>query len=105
MLLRPKKESRGPLGAFFRWFNRVFGRATDGYVAPASMLSGVNTTYSSFFFISFKPWDERKTPEKATMGSSATSQGRAPKDTRDCLRLSATGHSRRRHIRRRHFHS
>ena len=32
MLLRPKKESRGPLGAFFRWFNRVFGRATDGYV-------------------------------------------------------------------------
>ena len=32
MLLRPKKESRGPLGAFFRWFNKVFGRATDGYV-------------------------------------------------------------------------
>jgi len=32
MLLRPKKEARGPLGAFFRWFNRVFGRATDGYV-------------------------------------------------------------------------
>ncbi|MEO8602950.1 MAG: multidrug efflux RND transporter permease subunit [bacterium] len=33
LLLRPKTESRGPLGAFFRWFNRVFGRATDGYVA------------------------------------------------------------------------
>jgi HAE1 family hydrophobic/amphiphilic exporter-1 len=32
MLLRPRKEARGPLGAFFRWFNRVFGRATDGYV-------------------------------------------------------------------------
>ena len=32
LLLRPKKESRGPLGAFFRWFNRVFGRTTDGYV-------------------------------------------------------------------------
>src|ERR1700741_4683436 len=32
LLLRPKKESRGPLGGFFRWFNRVFGRATDGYV-------------------------------------------------------------------------
>ncbi|HEX5064519.1 MAG TPA: multidrug efflux RND transporter permease subunit [Myxococcota bacterium] len=32
MLLRPKKESRGPLGRFFAWFNRVFGRATDGYV-------------------------------------------------------------------------
>src|SRR5262249_52861601 len=32
MLLRPKKEARGPLGAFFRWFNRAFGTATDGYV-------------------------------------------------------------------------
>jgi HAE1 family hydrophobic/amphiphilic exporter-1 len=145
MLLRPRKPARGPLGAFFRWFNRVFGRATDGYVSwcghlihkaivafvllalvaaaagffgkrlpksflpdedqgylygglqlpnayslqqssdaarqvekvimdtPGvqyvssvmgySMLSGVNTTYSSFFFISLKPWEERKTPE------------------------------------------
>jgi HAE1 family hydrophobic/amphiphilic exporter-1 len=145
MLLRPRRESRGPLGAFFRGFNRVFGRATDGYVGackhlihkagfaffllflmvlaagffaqhvpgsflpdedqgyvfaglqlpPAaslqrtseaskevekillatpgvryvssvvgySMLSGVNTTYSSFFFVSFKSWDERKTAE------------------------------------------
>jgi len=33
LLLRPRKPSRGPLGAFFRWFNRVFGRATDGYVS------------------------------------------------------------------------
>ena len=33
LLLRPRKESRGPLGAFFRWFNQVFGRATDGYVS------------------------------------------------------------------------
>jgi len=147
MLLRPRKESRGPLGAFFRGFNRVFGRATDGYVGackhlihkaglaffllflmvlaagffakkvpgsflpdedqgyvfaglqlpPAaslqrtsdaskqvekillatpgvryvssvigySMLSGVNTTYSSFFFVSFKSWDERKTAEES----------------------------------------
>jgi HAE1 family hydrophobic/amphiphilic exporter-1 len=32
MLLRPKQQARGPLGAFFRGFNRVFGRATDGYV-------------------------------------------------------------------------
>ncbi len=147
MLLRPKKESRGPLGAFFRWFNRVFGRATDGYVntcrhlihksgvaflillllvggayllgknvpssflpdedqgfmyvglqlPPASslqrtsaasrevedilmktpgvryvssvigysLLSGVSTTYSSFFFVSLKDWDERKTPDES----------------------------------------
>jgi hydrophobic/amphiphilic exporter-1 (mainly G- bacteria), HAE1 family len=150
MLLRPRKESRGPLGVFFRGFNRVFGRATDGYVGackhliqkagfaffllfltvlaagffaqhvpgsflpdedqgyvfaglqlpPAaslqrtseaskevekillatpgvryvssvvgySMLSGVNTTYSSFFFVSFKSWDERKTAEESYDG-------------------------------------
>src|SRR5207244_6008354 len=33
LLLRPRKESRGPLGIFFRGFNRVFGRTTDGYVS------------------------------------------------------------------------
>jgi HAE1 family hydrophobic/amphiphilic exporter-1 len=147
MLLRPKKPSRGPLGTFFRGFNRVFGRVTDGYVGTCkhlihkagfafllllvfvvgvgffggkvpggflpdedqgymygglqlpnasslertsdasglvekimlgtpgvryvssvigySMLSGVQTTYSSFFFVSFKDWDERKTAEES----------------------------------------
>jgi HAE1 family hydrophobic/amphiphilic exporter-1 len=38
LLLRPRKESRGPLGAFFRWFNRVFGRTTDGYVSLCGTL-------------------------------------------------------------------
>jgi len=153
MLLRPRKEAWGPLGAFFRWFNRTFGRATDGYVSwcghlihkvgfaflmlgvltlgagffgkrlsksflpdedqgyvyaglqlpdaaslqrsseaareaekiimetPGveyvssvmgySMLSGVNATYSSFFFISLKPWEERKTPETSYEGIKA----------------------------------
>jgi hydrophobic/amphiphilic exporter-1 (mainly G- bacteria), HAE1 family len=146
-LLRPKKESRGPIAAFFRWFNRVFGRATDGYVDACrhlihkswlafllllvlvagavllgksvpgsflpdedqgfmfvglqlpsasslqrtseasrqvedilmktpgvryvssvvgySLLSGVSTTYSSFFFVSFKDWDERKAADQS----------------------------------------
>ncbi|HEX8817273.1 MAG TPA: efflux RND transporter permease subunit [Terriglobales bacterium] len=153
MILRPRKPARGPLGAFFGWFNRVFGRATDGYVSVCghlirkvgftflllgvltvgagffgkklpqsflpdedqgylyaglqlpnaaslqrsseaarevekaimetpgvdyvssvmgySMLSGVNATYSSFFFISLKPWDERKTPETSYEGIKA----------------------------------
>jgi HAE1 family hydrophobic/amphiphilic exporter-1 len=153
MLLRPRKPTRGPLGEFFRWFNRIFGRATDGYVnwcrhlihkagfaflllglltvgaglfgkgiaksflpdedqgyiyaglqlpdasslqrsseaarevedtimdTPGvqyvssvmgySMLSGVNATYSSFFFISLKPWEERKTPETSYAGIKA----------------------------------
>ncbi len=38
LMLRPKKESRGPLAAFFRWFNRMFGRATDGYVSLCGTL-------------------------------------------------------------------
>ncbi len=32
LLLRPRTEPRGPLGAFFRGFNKFFGKATDGYV-------------------------------------------------------------------------
>jgi HAE1 family hydrophobic/amphiphilic exporter-1 len=33
LLLKPKKESgRGPLGFFFKGFNKVFGSATNGYV-------------------------------------------------------------------------
>ncbi|HWR68533.1 MAG TPA: efflux RND transporter permease subunit, partial [Desulfomonilia bacterium] len=143
MILKPKKQTRGPLGKFYAWFNRVFGRATDGYVnwsgiairklamsllflvlitgvtgflgmklpsgflpeedqgyifaglqlpdasslqrtdaatreaekiimktpgveyctaiAGFNMLSGITNTYSSFFFITLKPWEERKT--------------------------------------------
>jgi hydrophobic/amphiphilic exporter-1 (mainly G- bacteria), HAE1 family len=141
LLLRPKKESRGPLGKFFAWFNRVFTAATNDYVklcrffihkgavallllvgfailagffgsklptsflpdedqgyvfvvqqlpdasslqrsgdaarivedimlkTPGvahvttvvgySMLSGVQNTYSTFFWVTFKPWAER----------------------------------------------
>jgi HAE1 family hydrophobic/amphiphilic exporter-1 len=32
LLLRPRRESRGPLGRFFGAFNRGFARATHGYV-------------------------------------------------------------------------
>jgi hydrophobic/amphiphilic exporter-1 (mainly G- bacteria), HAE1 family len=145
LLLRRKKESRGLLGKFFAWFNRVFGRATDGYVnwcdtlirrmgitvsallafivlagflgskLPTSflpeedqgylfvalqlpdasslqrtseaakkveeillktpgvdhvttvigynMLSGVQNTYSSFFWVTLKEWKDRKSPD------------------------------------------
>ncbi|MGE0407519.1 MAG: efflux RND transporter permease subunit, partial [Candidatus Korobacteraceae bacterium] len=146
LLLRPKKESRSLLAPFFRWFNKTFGRATDGYVnlcgrlihkagvsmlllagmavlagwfgsrLPSSflpdedqgyiygglqlpnaaslqrnqeasrkiediimktpgvgsvtsvigysLLSGVQNTYSSFFFITLKDWAERSAPEE-----------------------------------------
>ncbi|RPJ61875.1 MAG: hydrophobe/amphiphile efflux-1 family RND transporter, partial [Acidobacteria bacterium] len=38
LLLRPRREMRGPLGWFFRGFNRWFGRATDGYVGACGHL-------------------------------------------------------------------
>src|SRR5262252_8123538 len=149
LLLRPKKESRGPLGKFFAWFNRVFTSATNHYVnwcrffihkaaftvilllaftvlagvagsklpvaflpdedqgyvfinqqlpdaaslqrseaaaqrveeillkTPGiahvttvvgySLLSGVQNTYSTFFWVTFKTWHERKAKEEQYM--------------------------------------
>ncbi len=32
MLLRPKGETKGPLGGFYGWFNRGFGRVQAGYI-------------------------------------------------------------------------
>src|SRR6188474_913460 len=146
MLLRPRRKTRGPLGWFYDRFNRVFGRATHGYVnwsrfairksvlslgllvvlaiaagafgskLPSgflpeedqgyvfialqlpdasslertdqaarkiediltkipgvkyttsvvgfSLLSLVQSTYSAFFFVTFKPWSQRTKPEE-----------------------------------------
>jgi HAE1 family hydrophobic/amphiphilic exporter-1 len=146
LLLRPKQKSTGLLQKFFDGFNRVFGRATDGYVDACrflihksvfallllagavvltgmigkriptsflpdedqgyvfagvqlpnaaslqrtdevvkqaeeiirhtrgvkyctsvvgfSLLSGVNNTYSGFFFITLEEWAKRKKPEE-----------------------------------------
>jgi HAE1 family hydrophobic/amphiphilic exporter-1 len=38
LLLQPKKPNAGALRRFFGWFNRVFGRATDGYVSVSRTL-------------------------------------------------------------------
>ena len=40
ILLKPKKEIKGPLGKFFNWFNRVFDRSTESYTNMASVLAG-----------------------------------------------------------------
>ena len=32
LILKPRKETRGPLSLFFNAFNRLFGRASEGYV-------------------------------------------------------------------------
>src|SRR5258708_346322 len=59
LLLRPKKQNTGLLNRFFDWFNRVFGRATDGYVrlcgglirksAVAMVLLAVLSVAAGFF--------------------------------------------------------
>jgi HAE1 family hydrophobic/amphiphilic exporter-1 len=38
LLLQPRKESHGLLQRFFDWFNRVFERATEGYVSWSGVL-------------------------------------------------------------------
>jgi HAE1 family hydrophobic/amphiphilic exporter-1/multidrug efflux pump len=38
MLLRPRKEIRGPLGAFLRGFNKLFNKTTEGYLAGVRFL-------------------------------------------------------------------
>src|SRR5260221_1803870 len=37
LLLRPRRTGTGPLGAFFRWFNQIFARATDAYVETSAL--------------------------------------------------------------------
>jgi hydrophobic/amphiphilic exporter-1 (mainly G- bacteria), HAE1 family len=38
LLLQPKKANAGALRKFFDWFNRIFKRATDGYVSVSRTL-------------------------------------------------------------------
>ena len=38
LLLRPKKKGHGLLQRFYDWFNRVFGRATNGFVSTCHFL-------------------------------------------------------------------
>jgi len=38
MLLKPAKPARGPIGAFFRGFNKAFDASTNAYIKGAGML-------------------------------------------------------------------
>ncbi|GAB6112811.1 efflux RND transporter permease subunit [Desulfomicrobium salsuginis] len=49
LLLRPKKKGSGPLQKFYDWFNRVFGRATDGYVGICRV--AVHKSFVSLLFL------------------------------------------------------
>ncbi|PYJ41509.1 MAG: hydrophobe/amphiphile efflux-1 family RND transporter, partial [Verrucomicrobia bacterium] len=46
ILLRPRKKTRGPVGWFFDRFNRVFGKATHGYVNWSRL--AIRKTFLSF---------------------------------------------------------
>ena len=49
LLLKPKKQSKGWLARFFDWFNRVFRRATEGYVHVSGRL--IRKAALSFLFL------------------------------------------------------
>src|SRR6185369_2420111 len=38
LLLRPARRTNSPLGRFFDWFNRAYGRLTDGYIGVCRAL-------------------------------------------------------------------
>jgi hydrophobic/amphiphilic exporter-1 (mainly G- bacteria), HAE1 family len=38
LLLRPRRESHGPLARFFGWFNRTFNRARERYIGLSALL-------------------------------------------------------------------
>ncbi|MFO0873327.1 MAG: multidrug efflux RND transporter permease subunit [Phycisphaerales bacterium] len=64
MLLRPRKESRGPLGLFFKGFNWVFGGVTRGYVGGVHGLIKVAllTTMALFAIAGGGGWIGSKLP-------------------------------------------
>jgi HAE1 family hydrophobic/amphiphilic exporter-1 len=38
LILRPRKKGGGPLGRFYDWFNRVYGRVTHSYIGFSGVL-------------------------------------------------------------------
>ena len=49
MLLKPKVKGSGPLQKFYDWFNRVFGRATEGYVGLCRV--AIRKSFISLLFL------------------------------------------------------
>jgi HAE1 family hydrophobic/amphiphilic exporter-1 len=49
LILRPRTKSGGPLGGFYDWFNRVYGRVTHGYVGFSAVL--IRKSAFSLFFL------------------------------------------------------
>ena len=49
LLLKPKVKGTGPLQKFYDWFNRVFGRVTDGYVGICRI--GIRRSFISILLL------------------------------------------------------
>ncbi|HVU32854.1 MAG TPA: multidrug efflux RND transporter permease subunit [Opitutaceae bacterium] len=49
LILKPRHHVHGPLGAFYRGFNRIFGRAADGYVQVSRLL--IRKTFLGLVFL------------------------------------------------------
>ncbi len=65
MILKHRHHVRGPLGAFYRGFNRVFGRTASGYVKVSHLLIR-KAAISAVFLIGFAVlagWFGRKLPK------------------------------------------
>ena len=74
-------------------------------VVGFSLLSFVRTSYNAFFFVTLKPWDDRKTrAEQLQAIKVAPEPGAEPVAGSHRLQLLSAGHSRRRHLRRIHVH-
>src|SRR5438309_5482922 len=58
LLLRPRKKARGPLGWFYDRFNRVFGRATHGYVNWSRL--AIRKSFLSFALLAVIAIGDRK---------------------------------------------
>src|SRR5882724_3189856 len=95
LLLRPKKESRGPLARFFAWFNHIFGRATESYVRFSGALIRKSAVAAGFFSSklpsSFLPDEDQGYFFINMQLPNAASQGRTAAASRDVEKiLSAT---------------
>ena len=68
------------------------------------MLSGVQNTYSAFFWITFKEWDERKAPDEQYCAIKAhMNEALRQIAGGSFARLSATRHPRRGYVGRIHI--
>ena len=81
------------------------GVQTYNTVVGFSLLSFVNTTYNAFYFVTLKPWGERGSGLTADAILRNLNQRLAAASRRADIRVSTSGDSRHRHLRRSDIHA